>query len=196
MFIIAIAGDDGRGKSTLARNLAELISKEIDCCFIRPFAESLRREVKAFLPSHIDPWQKPTPEWLRDLLKGWGAMRRAEDPDYWIQSWRTATLGLGGVAIIDDLRYLNEMNFVQGRHGIVLFLDHGDKRRLGYELSLVRPHADQRFLVDPVAGHYASTEMAYRLIVEFQQRQEVKAFPLLGQSLPSVAERQPSDRSG
>ncbi len=177
MFVIAIAGADGTGKSTLARSLRELIAPHCECV-IRPFAESLREEVRQFLPPTVDPWQKPTPEWLRDILKGWGGMRRNQNPNYWIDAWaREVNLrdSPEEVAIIDDLRYYNEMGFVKGRQGMVIFYDRPSRMKMGYELDEIKPHADQRILADPDKKSYASSTLVLHLVNDFRVRQGLQS---------------------
>ncbi|WP_338442363.1 hypothetical protein VZG28_05160 [Synechococcus elongatus IITB4] len=177
MFVIAIAGNDGAGKSTVARSIRELIDPHRDCV-IRPLAESLREEIRQFVPPTVDPWQKPTPEWLRDLLKGWGGLRRSQDPEYWIKAW---VQGINlresrpEIAIIDDLRYLNELNFVKERQGMVIFLDRQSRMKAGYELDELKRYADQRILVDPVGKVYASPTLTFHLINDFRLRQGLQS---------------------
>ena len=118
MKTIVLTGLDGCGKSTLAHglNLMLVPNKVYPVSMVSPMAEQLRRELTASgkYPA-VDFWLKPTPIETRNILIGHGMMRRMEDPDYWVKKWAelyiTAQRFALPIRIIDDVRFINEVNF-------------------------------------------------------------------------------------
>jgi hypothetical protein len=86
---------------------------------------------------------KPAP--LRALLQEWGTdLRRASDPDYWIDTWRAAWAERGFPAVVvPDVRFLNEAAALQAHGGHVLRVE-----RAGIDLPA------------GLATHASETEMA------------------------------------
>lgn len=168
MKVLGIAGTDGSGKSTLRNALVRPLSEQGFSVMFVPFAGQLRleltsamewdwrnRNLKTPIPN---AWEKPTPRYMRDLLRGWGEMKRQYDPDYWVVSWRTRVEDLrrhdgyqGEVFVIaDDVRYVNEVTAVQGLGGQLLYLDDVSvpDNELLHELVDVRTLADIGFSIN------------------------------------------------
>lgn len=169
MRIVGIAGADGCGKSTLA---GHLLTTEGYYPVRVPFAEQLRHEVQALLEQDgeqtVDAWQKPTPAWLRQLLRGWGDYKRSLQPDYWVLAWRGLIQFWGTrhtphelLIIADDLRYVNEAEAVHNLGGTVIYLDDVavPDHQLLHELLDVREMADIGFTVDSRAGKWVDAGM-------------------------------------
>lgn len=70
----------------------------------------------------------------RALLQYWGVMRREQDPDYWVRKVDSLIFGdAPEVAIISDVRFLNELEYVE-RNGFAVRLDRpGFKPEKDYE---------------------------------------------------------------
>lgn len=115
--IIALTGFSKAGKNCLA----EQLQSYQQCAF----ADALKQEVTRILLANdikADLWGADKEEW-RWLLVGWGRMRRAQDRDYWIKQLylRIAPVD-AGTWIIPDLRYENELQWVQKQGGLVIGL--------------------------------------------------------------------------
>lgn len=170
MRVIGISGPDGCGKSTLAEAIMSNASDRFRPVRIA-FAEVLRDEVQLLLERDGDKdanaWQKPTPDWLRNLLRGWGDYKRSQSPDYWVKSWQTLLqihirrrMTEEFLVIADDIRYTNEAEAVHNLGGTVLYLDDAavPDHQLLHELLDVREMADIGFTVDSRAGNWAEPQ--------------------------------------
>lgn len=121
MKIIVLTGLDGCGKSTLARGLKLKLrlcsaDKTYPSPMVFPIAEALRQELtNSGKYPEIDFWEKPTPTETRNILINHGKMRRKEDSEYWLKKWlkcRTCHRSFTTlIHIIDDVRFINELNF-------------------------------------------------------------------------------------
>jgi hypothetical protein len=113
--IIALAGFSKSGKNALA----EQLQSYQQCAF----ADALKQEVTRILIANdikADLWGADKEEW-RWLLVGWGRMRRAQDRDYWIKQLHLRIAPVDqGAWIITDLRYENELQWVQKHGGLVI----------------------------------------------------------------------------
>lgn len=118
--IIGLSGKSGSGKSTVAKQVAARHNN----VRVVSFADALRYEVADEFQD-LDVYTKPTPPHVRALLIAWGCARRAIDPMYWVK-WLEHTLELDtthtepGVYIIDDVRFLNEAQWIHAHGGKVL----------------------------------------------------------------------------
>lgn len=140
MIVVGIAGKMKVGKTTLANHMVEMGATR------RAFADALKDEVTArYL---IDPHDKdkvlvwanmafptlepPKPPWdvftVRQLLQWYGTdFRRAQAPDYWVSQFAIwAQLHRPKVLVIDDVRFLNEVEWIksQPNHLLVKLLPH------------------------------------------------------------------------
>lgn len=113
--ILALTGYSKVGKTELAKTMQdyERIS----------FADVLKMEVTRVLELndiHTDLWSRDKEEW-RWLLVGWGRMRREQDRDYWIKQLYARIAPLDEQSyVIDDLRYQNELEWVEKHGGLVI----------------------------------------------------------------------------
>lgn len=88
------------------------------------FADALKAEVTIMLASQgiiVDLWGEDKAEW-RDMLVFWGAKRRSQDPDYWIKQLvlRNAKELKEDRCVITDVRYANEVRWIQKHNGLVV----------------------------------------------------------------------------
>lgn len=92
------------------------------------FADALKHEVLKMLLLGLgikaDLWGKDKEEW-RDMLVFWGAKRRAQAPDYWIKQLilRNSRTLKGDRCVITDVRYANEVLWIQKHKGLVIRLE-------------------------------------------------------------------------
>lgn len=122
MRVISISGADGAGKSTLARKIERnLVANSPESLIVRvcPIAESLRKELAKHSDYTLDElWEKPTPSHIRHELIVWGTRQRSKmGENYFIEKCIDyAQNGLNlDVAIVDDLRFPNELNYIRDR---------------------------------------------------------------------------------
>lgn len=129
MQLIAIAGKDGTGKSTLAGKLASLYGNAI----LLAFATRLRQIcVGQGTLTEQEAFAKPTSDTARAVLRSTSAQLKAtlQDDEFfgkYLQGvWRsTQELGVARVAIIHDLRYVHEARRVKEDGGHIVFLGDG-----------------------------------------------------------------------
>lgn len=183
-FRVGIAGLDGTGKSTLARNLVDAIEHfnrgaENDCIaepLITGFAQALRKDLQTLLrtqfiafPNLPSLWQKPTPPAYRKLLEGYGQMMRLADPMYWVNQLEFY-MQIERVSnwIIDDARYENEVEWVKDEGGVVLFLTpvEEDPTIDKHQLDSVKSMADFVLISDPTKHVYLDPFVVFDLVLE------------------------------
>ncbi len=197
MKLIGIAGCDGSGKTTLAESLREIYGDKEKSVHIN-FADKLKDEVAALL-TFADTWkteyistdegievysdlvrEKPTPEWLRLLLRGWGNYRRSGDPKYWVNRWIDAVvdhkyqcdfeLKQECFVVCSDVRYVNEAKAIHELGGTLLYLDDVCKP-LGeltagelHELDKVAAICDYGFLINTKARGWVKADYVAKLL--------------------------------
>jgi len=126
MTLIIIAGNDGAGKSHLAKTLCQDFHWPNA---ISPFGDCPRHEVAARYGLPLAKvYQKPTPPEVRKLLIDWGLEKEAElgykeARQYVIDFWVNRH-GHKPVAVIDDARFVEESNWGRRLGGLVIFIDH------------------------------------------------------------------------
>jgi hypothetical protein len=125
-----------QGKNTAAQAVLE--SCPLPCnVHLYAFADALKKEVRTACAKFggqfalIQAWKEAglMPEWVhfeepkpRSLLQWWGTdFRRAKDPDYWVKRLRkTLEQHKPDVALITDVRFPNEVDFIHGMGGHVV----------------------------------------------------------------------------
>lgn len=139
--LVGITGRYGSGKSTLAEMLADLIPD----ARVVAFADALKADIHQVARE----WGiEPTPEELAarkgdvfgPLYQGWGEMMRAfRREDHWI---RRLEGHLPDRAIVADVRYPNEHDWIRGRGGLIVAVS-GPCRRTGDARSPDHPSERQ-----------------------------------------------------
>lgn len=132
--IIGFVGKQQHGKTTAANVLVS------ECGFRRHnFKDALIAEIKHKFPRVLEelvtlynkhgfdgmsPWTidklfKDKPGVMRALLQNYGTeVRRAEDPDHWVDAWgQMASVLSEHDLVVDDVRFLNEAAALQGVGG-------------------------------------------------------------------------------
>lgn len=136
MLLIGFGHRARQGKNTAA--LAALNSSPLDMQIrLYAFADALRSEVRtacARMGSQyelIEQWKAAgiVPDWVtcdepkpRSLLQWWGTeYRRSKDADYWVKRLdKTLTEHKPEVALITDVRFPNEVDYIHSRGGYVV----------------------------------------------------------------------------
>jgi hypothetical protein len=140
MYVVAIAGPLGSGKSTLGR----LISSHYPTCKILPFAYPLK---KAAVDLGWDGKKDAKGRRLLQLL-GTEIGRECIDENIWVNKWEGQRSSAKGeavdIVIADDMRFLNEVNHVLYLRGITIKIFGRD----AYESEIQKDHASELGLDD------------------------------------------------
>lgn len=138
--IIGLVGFKRTGKSTVAKYLEEkygfvrLNMKDALIDEIKQNFPDLLEAIQAAYPTGgvprlgiqwmptVDTLFEEKPPLMRALMVNYGTeVRRREDPDYWVLQWKlkAADLMLAGHRniVVDDIRFLNEMQAITGWQG-------------------------------------------------------------------------------
>jgi phosphomevalonate kinase len=118
--LIGLLGYARTGKDTMANAMLNFKKKS--------FAAPLKKEVQKMLQaSKLDPDVDFNVDAYkvkyRPMLVAWGAIKRAEDPDYWIKllSISPNTLSTEDI-VITDVRYKNEVDWIKSMGGKVILV--------------------------------------------------------------------------
>ena len=130
--LIGICGYAGVGKDTLGDILMDQYRENGVDSFKESFANEVRYDVDPLLKKHLgisafteNPKEKLL---VRPLLITWGTeiMREQVDPDYWVKRFKPtyeANLGGGAVTIMTDLRFENELEWINSVGGRTIWLE-------------------------------------------------------------------------
>lgn len=111
---IFVSGKFCSGKGFLVRPLLDLGWPEVN------FADILKQEVADSYDITVDEINHDKGRW-RSILQEWGARRRRNNPQYWIEAWENATKDLPNV-VNSDTRYTNEAQYAE-KNGLLLRVD-------------------------------------------------------------------------
>jgi hypothetical protein len=124
--IIAIAGNARCGKDTLGKNISDLLNEYGINSSTYSFADELKKETDQFLLdtvglsafTNVDEEKSI----IRPFLVFWGTeIRRKINPSIWVDKV-FERIKTNEVAIITDLRFENEFDFVRSNEGSIIFL--------------------------------------------------------------------------
>jgi len=138
MITILLSGQARVGKTTAAEFIASYAKKKDFKPIILPFAKAIKDEATALgLSKDTDPHK------YRQFCQAIGEKNRKDDPDYWLnifkKTWKEtilkddkdsqdeSKLWRETVIIVDDCRYLNELNFGRTSGAICVFLSRGQR---------------------------------------------------------------------
>lgn len=138
MITLLIAGQARVGKTTAANYIANLAKKQEYKPIILPFAQAIKDEAAA-----NGLTKENNPEEYRKFCQSIGEGRRKENPDHWINMFKekwlelhnkdkeaaqsTAKIWKETVVIVDDCRYLNELNFGKSINAKTIFISRGSR---------------------------------------------------------------------
>jgi hypothetical protein len=120
--LIGIGTKKGSGKDTLAQFMYSAIKEH---CVIIHFADALKQEVAEACQVPIQCIEENKPV-FRPILQWWGTefkRRFFKDDNYWIEALHRKFLLYRvkpKIAIIPDVRFPNEFNFVKENNGILI----------------------------------------------------------------------------
>jgi uridine kinase len=128
--IIAIAGNARCGKDTLGKNISNLLNEYGVNSSTYSFADELKRETDKFLIETlgISAYTDNDEEKLiiRPFLVFWGTeIRRKINPSIWVDKV-FERIKPNEVAIITDLRFENEFDFIKSNDGLSIYLSRID----------------------------------------------------------------------
>lgn len=121
------------GYARTGKDTAYKVLNESDSSWVRvAFADELKNELNAVFNAlgeyDKDFHNDATKVRYRDLLIAWGRLRRLDDPGYWIKKLaakihQTQRDNPEAKICVTDVRYLNEVDWLQNLGGDVLIID-------------------------------------------------------------------------
>ena len=124
--IIGIGGNASSGKDTLANNLVSILAELNIKAEKVSFANALRQSVDDFLLRELGisafTEDKKEKDIIRPFLVFWGTdIMRGRDEDVWVKKLQSS-LKEDQVNIISDLRFTNELDWIQNNNGVSVML--------------------------------------------------------------------------
>jgi len=124
--IIGIGGNARSGKDTLANNLVSILAELNIKAEKVSFANALRQSVDDFLLRELGisafTEDKKEKDIIRPFLVFWGTdIMRGRDEDVWVKKLQSS-LKEDQVNIISDLRFTNELDWIQNNNGVSVML--------------------------------------------------------------------------
>jgi hypothetical protein len=128
--IISISGNARTGKDTLADNFVAILTSAGIKAKKLSFAYELKKSTDKFLQDQLgisafteDPQEKAI---IRPFLVTWGTeVMRARNPEHWI-ALLSKSLVPDTVNIVADLRFMNELEWVQSEGGKSVFIERSE----------------------------------------------------------------------
>lgn len=138
--IIGFAGPKGSGKTTGSEILANILVAENELVAVAAFADAVKAAVaqafgwdvadleKQTFKESIDPILGITP---RQALKIFGQGMKAANPDIWIRVMEnTLSTARHSIAIISDVRFENEADWIRSRGGVIFHIQNSTVARI------------------------------------------------------------------
>jgi GTPase SAR1 family protein len=180
MEIILLAGQAGVGKSTAARVLAEEAFERGFVPVLESFAKPIKEEA---MERGYD--KAKFPRKYRGFCQSLGEIARQENPDHWVDLMQDRInkilitereeLNKGKkywerVVIIDDCRYLNEVNLGFLLRATTVFLSFGKKRKV--KQSAWREHESEKLANKIAAGDKDLMDIFQHVIINDYNSEE------------------------
>lgn len=148
--IVGFSGGYGVGKTTLVQNLLKEYPNDY---YPLSFGDALREDlslITGYTPNFFK--LKPYP-WIRDLLKGYGNMKRQNDKNYWVHRFNRKLKDLepllfGRTVLVDDVRFINEYDYIQNHHTESKVISLGDNVNK-YNIPTIYQRSDKLGLILP-----------------------------------------------
>lgn len=128
--IIGIAGCAGVGKDTVGKSIITYSAAILNKGYCRvAFADKVKEELEDFVVSNFGfscvNGTREQKEIIRGLIVGYAESKRNQNPDYWIYQAKqkiSNCLDNDIGVIVTDVRYKNEVEYIQKAGGQVIFL--------------------------------------------------------------------------
>jgi hypothetical protein len=172
MITLLIAGQARVGKTTTASIINSLAKKRDFNPVILPFAAAIKEQAE-----QQGLTKDKNPDEYRAFCQSLGEGKRKENPDYWVERFKEKWLEYDAadrkasqcfdklwketVIIVDDCRYLNELNFGKTIGAKSLFISHGNRELVDANASW-RNHESEH-----MANEYESGNKDYLDIFDF-----------------------------
>jgi hypothetical protein len=167
MKVIAFGGPAQAGKSTIAGILAGIALDTGYRIKRLEFAGPLKRAA-----ARVGASKSEDPTRYRDLCQRWGAGKRAEDPDYWVRRIRKQLHSIAEqehdsylkysrwsetLVILDDCRYMNEVELIRSFNGRMIFVDPGYRLSPSDLDAEFRKHESEALAREYMQGEHEDT---------------------------------------
>ena len=125
MSTIGFIGYPGTGKDAIAQRLIEVFGYE-RIAFGDPVKEALLTIDPEYLGNRdvLERHKRENKTWTREKLQNLGQFLRDLDPDHWVKA--IEKIGIPQRAVFTDIRYANELHYVQRNCGGLIFAIHRD----------------------------------------------------------------------
>jgi len=174
MKFIQLCGAGRAGKSTVASILHDIAYENNYIPIILPFALALKKE------AHEMGFSKDkNPDAYREYCQKWGAQRRKEDPDYWVNKVKESVKEISIVEmalkeknaemfehliIQDDVRYMNEIAYGRDVGAYQIFITTGN-RNIPEMFENWRLHESEHIALNVEAGRTDYTDLFHEYLV-------------------------------
>ena len=183
MQLIVIAGQAGVGKTTLANYIAKYAFNFGLVPKIMSFAGPLKEEAAA------KGYDKEThPKEYREYCQTVGLLKRQDDPDYWVEKFEdqlealvaeeTKDLRSGKsywekCVIVDDCRFMNELNMGRKWNARLIFMCYGD-REMKDPNGEWRNHESEQLATKVVDGDEDCRNMFTHILINNRTEKELE----------------------
>lgn len=170
MIVIGITGIARSGKDTFASIALDIFKKSGITAKQYSFAGALKEEVKDFLKTHCDvdvyTQDSEIKKDIRDFLVWYGTTWwRNRDPKRWIRNVDMAIkndIDNVEVALVSDVRYTNEAEWVHSCHGFLVHVAAYDPKSLPVKIFNVAPNEQER-INDPLVKEQSDYKLEWPL---------------------------------
>lgn len=160
--IIGLTGYKGTGKTTAAEYLQDEYGfKRLN--FKDALIDELLEKFPTLLEKIADTYQMNVkelftikPPLMRALMQEFGTdVRRADNPDYWVEKWSIAAAKEGGNIVVDDVRFFNELAALGDNGGVLIRITRPDVTSGGeHQSETEQEKFIEDFTIDGVPGSH------------------------------------------